>query len=115
MKQVLLAGCALPVLWASAHASGLPQFMHGEWCLSDGFYVHGKCIPNSDGELTIHENSYHAHEKDCKFHKARWLKGDTYIVYAGCSGEGLSWIEKISFKLVGEKLHMDSISSSRRK
>jgi hypothetical protein len=89
--------------------------MLGEWCLSDGFYVHGKCTPNSDGELTIHENRYYAHEKDCKFHKARWLKGDTYIVYAGCSGEGLSWIEKISFKLVGEKLHMDSISSSRRK
>jgi len=113
MKQILLAGCALQVLCASAHARGLPQFMLGEWCLSDGVYVHGKCTPNSDGELTIHEHSYRGHEKDCKFHKARWVKGNTYIVYARCSGEGLSWIEKTSFKLVGEKLQMESISSSR--
>jgi hypothetical protein len=35
------------------------------------------------------------------------------MVYARCSGEGLSWIEKTSLKLVGEKLHMETISSSR--
>jgi hypothetical protein len=87
MKQILLAGCALPMLCASAHARGLPQFMLGEWCLSDGVYVHGKCTPNSDAELTIREHSYRrGHEKDCKFHKARWLKGNTYMVYARCSG-----------------------------
>src|SRR5436189_6100985 len=113
MKRTLLAGCALLVLCASAHAHGLPRFMLGEWCLSNGVYVHGKCPPHSDGDLTVQEQSYRRHESDCEFHKARWPKGNTYIVQARCSGKGLSWIEKTSFKLVGGKLHMDLISRYR--
>ena len=115
MKTLILAGCALPALSALAHADSLPKTMLGNWCAvseSEDLYIRKAC-PDSDGKLTVRQNEYVFWESGCEIKRVQRQARGAYLVQGSCSGEGTHWIAKSEFELIGNRLSIRVISSTK--
>lgn len=114
MKNLVLAGCALLTLSASAQADSLPNTMLGNWCAVEGsedLYVRKAC-PDSDGTLTVRQNEYVFWESGCDIKKVQRQAKVAYLVHGSCSGEGTYWTAKSEFKITGNRLSIRVVSST---
>jgi hypothetical protein len=115
MKTLILAGCALLALSALAHADSLPKTMLGNWCAvseSEDLYIRKAC-PNSGGKLTVRQNEYVFWESGCEIKRVQRQARAAYLVQGSCSGEGTHWTAKSEFELIGNRLSIRVISSTK--